>query len=676
LHGRRLTVAAGIALLFAYPFAPRPVAADGPPPAQQPAPATEQELVERFAPVYYLREQSRACDSNGEPFAPADVEMLFGDETIRLRGLAGGDIAGPSAADLAGAGADAFLDFPGDPRRPGCRYEKDFARLAEGRTPAVYARIAREEGREGLAVQYWAYYYFNDWNNTHESDWEMVSLVFDAETAAEALQEGPVLAAYADHGSGERRDWDSDRVEKEGGRPAVYVSAGSHASYFQPDTYLGLGEQGSGFGCDVASGPHRRLEPRIVLLDDAGDREPATPWLLFEGRWGERLPGEFNGPTGPQTKRAWREPISWADDVRTGTISLPGDDLLGTNNVRTFCGLVADASRLLRAFFQFPVLVGGSLILAVGMMGGAALVVAKDAVRDPLVGSGPGFLRRKRTIGQLVRAAAVVYWRHRQLFLGFSLLFIPIEALFSLVHPWLVSVPPFENVLWLFNANEVSRLAMALVVGGLASAAVYLLVVPTAITAMRRLDAGERVTIGSAYRAAWPSLGHIVGARLRALLIIGLLGFSVVGLPLAAWLALRWFFIEQAVVIDGETFWSAPGASGHAVEGRAWRGAASSLLFGVFGATAGPLLAIALLLGSDLDAALINALSGLFHAAMLPFTAIGLSLAYCDLQIRAAEASPRIRRRRRPHTGIRRVAAAAGGLVRGMIHLWEGRRRR
>jgi hypothetical protein len=129
-------------------------------------------------------------------------------------------------------------------------------------------------------------------------------------------------------------------------------------------------------------------------------------------------------------------------------------------------------------------------------------------------------------------------------------------------------------------------------------------------------------------------------------------------------------------VIDGETFWSAPGASGHAVEGRAWRGAASSLLFGVFGATAGPLLAIALLLGSDLDAALINALSGLFHAAMLPFTAIGLSLAYCDLQIRAAEASPRIRRRRRPHTGIRRAAAAAGSLVRGMIHLWEGRRRR
>ena len=50
------------------------------------------------------------------------------------------------------------------------------------REPTVYAHVATDPGHPGqLALQYWLFYVFNDWNNLHEGDWEMIQLVFDAD---------------------------------------------------------------------------------------------------------------------------------------------------------------------------------------------------------------------------------------------------------------------------------------------------------------------------------------------------------------------------------------------------------------------------------------------------------------------------------------------------------------
>ena len=42
-----------------------------------------------------------------------------------------------------------------------------------------------------LALQYWFFYVFNDFNNLHEGDWEMIQLNFDAASAEEALSKKP-----------------------------------------------------------------------------------------------------------------------------------------------------------------------------------------------------------------------------------------------------------------------------------------------------------------------------------------------------------------------------------------------------------------------------------------------------------------------------------------------------
>lgn len=75
------------------------------------------------------------------------------------------------------------MDFPGNPKRPGFVYERDFLARSDQFAPTSYTHIVGEEGRDGFALQYWLFYYFNHWNNTHEGDWEMIQLTFAGDAA-------------------------------------------------------------------------------------------------------------------------------------------------------------------------------------------------------------------------------------------------------------------------------------------------------------------------------------------------------------------------------------------------------------------------------------------------------------------------------------------------------------
>ena len=114
---------------------------------------------------------------------------------------------------------------------PAATYERWARRLTKGSEPVVYAHVATEAAAPGqLALQYWFFYPFNDFNNTHEGDWEMIQLLFDADDAEEALGKDPVAVGYSSHEGAERADWDDDKLERvDGTHPVVYPAAGSHA---------------------------------------------------------------------------------------------------------------------------------------------------------------------------------------------------------------------------------------------------------------------------------------------------------------------------------------------------------------------------------------------------------------------------------------------------------------
>ncbi len=291
-----------------------------------------QELVNAYSPILELREQTDPpCDITEEQFQPTTVNVVLANQRVELeRARVGGKLEvvkkAPTAADIAGLGDNYFLNLPGDPLNAGCIYAKDFAGLKkDGHAPAItYAHIAREEGVAGLAVQYWFFYYFNQFNDLHEGDWEGMQITFDADTPSAALAEGPDQVGLFQHGGGEKADWGDDKIEKEGTHPVVYPAAGSHATFYDSAVYVENGQGGSGLGCDNTTAPLRRLRVRP-------ERVPTNPafgsryqWLTYYGHWGQRAEGFNIGPQGPQTKRQWLEPFSWMDGVRSTSPRLPG----------------------------------------------------------------------------------------------------------------------------------------------------------------------------------------------------------------------------------------------------------------------------------------------------------------------------------------------------------------
>ena len=288
--------------------------------------ADETALAEKYAPVVRLVEQPEECGP-GEPYIPTDVDVLFGDPTVALRGPWNAfDLVkiGPRADDLAGL-YEYHLDFPGNALDPGCTYELWARRLTEGSEPAVYAHVVSEPAYAGkVALQYWFFYPFNDFNNTHEGDWEMIQLVFDADDARSALATEPTSVGYSSHEGAERSDWtDEEKLDRVGTHPVVYPAAGSHANKFTAALYVGSSAD-AGVGCDDTRGPHRELRPSVKTIpSDAAAAGEAFPWITFEGRWGELQKAFYNGPTGPNLKTQWTTPIEWSEGWRDRSYAVP-----------------------------------------------------------------------------------------------------------------------------------------------------------------------------------------------------------------------------------------------------------------------------------------------------------------------------------------------------------------
>ena len=87
----------------------------------------------------------------------------------------------------------------------------------------IYAHVVRDHEEKVITIQYWLFYYYNDWFNKHEGDWEMIQVM-----VAEAGD--PLWVVLSQHHGGTRRAWKHTQIE-DGNHPAVFVALGSHANY-------------------------------------------------------------------------------------------------------------------------------------------------------------------------------------------------------------------------------------------------------------------------------------------------------------------------------------------------------------------------------------------------------------------------------------------------------------
>jgi hypothetical protein len=606
-----------VAGLFAAGLASAPAGAAPP----------EQQLADRYSPILALKvNDDPPCSTSGEQYSPTSVEIVLGNPQVQLVRAPTGQKSqvvktAATGSDVARLGESYFLNQRGNPYRPGCTYARDSERLTQGRRPVAYAHVARESGREGIALQYWFYYWFNRFNDLHESDWEMIQLAFDASTPEEALDRGPTRVAYAQHGGGETADWDDGKLEKEPTHPVVYVASGSHASQYESALYLGRGRQGAGLGCDDTRGKSYLVRPTPILVPTVPSPSSKHAWLNYRGHWGQKARGLSSGVTGPSQKRQWEEPFSWMEDLRSSTPKMPVSQAAGAQVTEFFCDTVTSLAGAANYLGNRFWLLG---LIIVGLVATTAVPVRRTRWRPAEAVP----LRKERAAGQLLRVAGILYRRYALtllslslvimlLAIGLGLLLRLISDLTSLEIAFTPGEPGIDGFASFVFAAPAYPLALALVGAPI-------------VAVLRRIDAGEPATPWAALREVVPLLPRLLWAEILGTLAMVGLFLSVIGIPYAIKKAVDWTFAGQEIVFRRCKAREALSRSSQRVRGRWWSIAGVDVALFLLGAVLAPLVAAILIMFTDFPLWTINALGFAFFGLALPYMVTTLTLLYLE----------------------------------------------
>jgi hypothetical protein len=600
-----------------------------------------QRLAEKYAPIAMLREQrDPPCNTSEEQYQPTTVDTVLGNPTVVLTherpdGSLEEVKRAPTAADIAGLRDGYYLDYEGKVLGNTCVYARAFRQLREeGKAPAIaYAHIAREPNHDGFALQYWFYWYFNQFNDLHEGDWEGMQLSFESNVVADALDEEPSEIIVFQHAGGERANWEDGKVQKEGTRPVVYPAAGSHATFYDSAVYLGNGQNGSGVGCDNTSEPLHELRLRPVLLPETAPEQGAFQWLSYRGRWGEREKGYNNGPTGPVTKTVWREPFAWMAEQRSTSPRLPGGSVVGPTVTSVFCGAVVAVTDLTHIATK-------SQATAYAIVATALLVLLAFF---GLTRWGPVDLERlraRRAFGQLLRTTRRLYGRYWTTLVPIGLIAFPIVGGVSFLAEAMARARGVDDA----AGRAGVHLAFADLAETFGRPIAEALVAAIVIVFVRELCRGHRAGFLDSVGGALARFRRVVAAQLLAILGLTLMALTVIGLPFAIWKYVSWLFVQQEVLFTDKTIRESFRGSSELVRGRWWHTVRVAAPLWLLSVAAGPILGFALIF-TGFDLVWINLLGSLVFALFIPYVTAGRTLLYFDLQVRAEEEPAKPRRR-------------------------------
>lgn len=592
----------------------------------------EQELAETYAPIVLIKEQSSACSADGEQFRPVVVDILFGTDDVRLmqRGSGGNSTdteikRNLVPADLGGLDGSYYLDLPGNPRDPECTYEQwGKKRMAElGIEPSVYARVTSEPGQPGIVVQYWFYWVFNFFNNTHESDWEGIQLTFDAERIEDVLNQQlmPSSIAFAQHEGGEQADPDDDKVEWQGTHIVAHPSAGSHADYYEAAVWLGWGENGSGFGCDYSDEPNEELPVEVVLIPNEIDPTGPFAWLTYEGLWGERQdPSMFAGPTGPNMKPRWDTPITWSNSIRGNSIPVPIRTTIGPSVSDVFCGAAEFGSTLVRIFPIDPKVIAGVI---------TAFVV--------------GFLVLAAMAWHSFARAVRLYVKHGYFFITTGVLAFPLAVAGQRVEDFLQH-SLFQRVDPRLPDSSFSGSLLQYVLhaglGGVQEIILACLVGPAVIFATYELVRDDPIPFEGAWDRGLHLFPRVLGATFLIALLLTILWLSLVLIPVAIYKGVQWYFAPQAVVVDGASWRSARTVSSARMKGHWIRALAIGAGVAAISGLPGPLIGTALMIFDVVDLDMAQWISAAVYCVLYPVAIIMATLFYIQQSVAPGKVAP------------------------------------
>lgn len=275
-------------------------------------------LAERFKPELHFPHDIN--NPGRTDFEPRTANLMVDVPGTRLITQSGA-IENPTFKTMAdNPNAGNYLDLAGSPFSPGFfDYSYPYLRQVSGGGYPVtaYTRlIANAEGSGKTVIQYWLYYFFNDWLNNHEGDWEMVEVILNPDFQPEAV-------VNSQHGRAFIKYWDEPGLEKTGEHPRVFVAGGSHANYFSKGI---LGRHFHEGKLDHTGDASATL-PAVDMAGLAGK----DGWLDYQGLWGQKKDYWYwlyvnDGPPGPRFQPAnpangaspWERPLTWGMGLSKG----------------------------------------------------------------------------------------------------------------------------------------------------------------------------------------------------------------------------------------------------------------------------------------------------------------------------------------------------------------------
>ena len=309
---------------------------------------TAQTLANKYSPILIMH--------HDEVFSPKPVEFAL---NMPLTTICRWDpvsnsidpdffINANSLSLQANSSSNMFINFPGNAEDTATyfgydqfkflnRYVAPYLNNAGNYPDAVYSHIVTSEDGSQTAIEYWFFYYVNNYFDFHEGDWENVNVILEPGADKNLV---PTKCANLVHDSGIWREW--NQVEGSGSHPLIYVANGSHESYFDAPpglpltgTWTGLHlVNWKGFSLPIAdyTDPNGRMVPLhdVRVLPDAplSDSDDSFGWLAFAGNWGEinksdwagnnsmiRTGEDRSGPPGPPFQGTWRDPFTWQQNL-------------------------------------------------------------------------------------------------------------------------------------------------------------------------------------------------------------------------------------------------------------------------------------------------------------------------------------------------------------------------
>jgi hypothetical protein len=401
------------------------------------------------------------------------------------------------------------------------------------------------------------------------------------------------------------------------------------------------------------------MRPEVVLIPPDQAADPAFAWLTFQGRWGEKAPSFNNGPTGPNTKDQWAEPVTWqATEGRPAAVAIPP---VGGSALDAFCSLTGGGSLLFIKLLDRPWAVLALVAVVVG-----ALVLLVRATRWRGARALP--LAQQRRAGQIIAASFGVWRRFAGPMLLLGLGALVLFGIGVAARELIFGVAPESTDLAAVGAPTDARRQLLSVLVALVLQVLPVFVLVAAVQQLLAAAGGTRPSVGmpgagssvgagsSPYPGGHaasggrvdaggrPTAGAALSATFRrpaALLVLiayyfagTLLALTIIGLPVALWLLSRWAAAAPAAAFEGLSVGAALKRSDGLTEGHRWRTLALTMCLLLLGTSVAGVVGALLLLLTSASFAVVNLVTGVVLMVLISVAAAGLALQYLDLRQR------------------------------------------